>query len=267
MNNEQKKLFGGTSKYYKNFRPNIPKKAIDIIIRELKITKKDNVLDIGCGTGQVARVMDGKCKELVCVDADQNMLQEARRTFKKTKSKIYWLNYNSKDLKQLKKKFNFFKAATICRAFHWMDQEQVLRDLDNLIEKDGGIAILGDSSFWNGKEDWMQAITKIVQKYLGKDRRAGSGKFKQSKEPWDKLFRHSQFPIVKQFEVKEKRVWTAKSIIGKLFSSSFAKPSYFGDKIEEFKKDVKRELLKLNPNDIFIENSCFYIFILLRIKS
>ncbi len=70
-----------------------------------------------------------------------------------------------------------FKIAAICRAFHWVNQDKVLDALDGLIDEDGGIAIISDRSFWTGEEEWQLAVKKVVQKYLGVERRAGEGNF------------------------------------------------------------------------------------------
>src|SRR3990172_10754290 len=95
-----------------------------------------------------------------------------------SKIKLVWINRGAQDLGKIKENLGTFKIATICRAFHWMNQKQVLKDLDGLIDEDGGVAIFGDGSFWTGPKDWQQAVRKVVQKYLGEERRAGTGMFK-----------------------------------------------------------------------------------------
>jgi len=140
--------YRGTYKYYAKYRPSIPKEVIDVIVKHLGVKPNDRVLDIGCGTGQIALAMEGKCGEVVCLDPDPEMLKLAKKATKDSKMKLIWLNYGAEDLGKLKKDLGIFKVATICRAFHWMDQEQVLKDLNNLIEEDGGVAIFSDRGFW-----------------------------------------------------------------------------------------------------------------------
>ena len=72
-------LFGGTHRYYVKFRPGIPKEVIDIIVSYFNVGPKDRILDIGCGTGQVALVMEGRCGEMVCLDSDPEMLKQAKK--------------------------------------------------------------------------------------------------------------------------------------------------------------------------------------------
>ena len=256
-------LFGGTYRYYAKYRPGIPEKVVDKVLKGFDVGRKDRILDIGCGTGQVALVMDGKCQEMVCLDSDAGMLKEAKKAPKKLKSKISWLNYSSAELSQLKN-LGLFKVATICRAFHWMDQDQVLSDLDDMIAQGGGVAIFGDGSFWTGKEKWQLIVKKVVQKYLGEERRAGKKKFKQPSETWEKIISRSSFNHIRQQKVKVKRNWDVKSIVGWLFSSSFASPDHFGNRVESFKEDIECELLSLNPRGVYKEDAVFSIILASR---
>lgn len=254
-------LFNGTYEYYMKYRPGIPVKVADNILKGFNITQKDRILDIGCGTGQVALAMDGKCKEMVCLDPDPGMLKEAKKALKKPKSKVFWLNYGSADLGQLKNELGLFKLATICRAFHWMNQEQVLNDLEGMIEQDGGIAIFGDGSIWTGKEEWQLAVKRVVQKYLGEERRAGKKKFKQPSETWEEIISRSSFNYIRQQKVKIKRNWDVESIIGWLFSTSFASPNLFGDQLHKFKKEIETILLTFNPKGVFQEKAIWSIIL------
>ena len=260
-------LFSGTHKYYAKYRPGIPGEVIGVIIKHFNIKPNDRILDIGCGTGQIALAMDGKCKEMVCMDSDPEMIGQAKKDTRNSKIKLVWINRDAKDLGNLKKESGTFKVATICRAFHWMNQEQVLRDLDSLIDEDGGIAVFGDWSIWTGPEVWQRAVKEVVQKYLGKERRAGNKTFKQSDERWEDIIARSSFKFIKIHQVPIVRNWDIESITGWLFSSSFAKPDYFGDQLFAFKRDIKNTLLSLNPKGCFQEQTGFSMVLASRERN
>jgi len=253
------RLYKGTYEYYVKYRPAIPKKVIDVIVEHFDIKPTDRVLDIGCGTGQVALAMEGRCGEMVCLDPDLEMLKWAKKATKNSKIKLTWLNYTAEDLGKIKERLGIFKLATICRAFNWMNQEQILNDLDTLISENGGIALFGDKSLWTGKEEWQHEVKKVIQKYLGKERRAGKGTFKKSEEPWENILTRSVFKFVKIRDVPIVREWDIESIIGYLFSTSFAAPHLFGEQLGKFKEEVKNTLLSINPKGVFIENVVWMI--------
>lgn len=252
-------LYKGTHEYYAKYRPPIPEEVIEVIVEHFDIKPTDRVLDLGCGTGQVALAMEGKCGEMVCLDPDPEMLKWAQKITKDCKTKLTWLNYGSEDLGKIKERLGIFKLATICRAFHWMNQEQTLKNLDPLVEEDGGVALFGDKSLWTGDEDWQQAVKKVIQQFLGEERRAGEGKFREPEEPWENLLARSAFRFIKIHDVSIVRTWNVETIIGYLFSTSFAAPHLFGNQLSRFKEDVKNTLLSLNPTGIFKENAVWAI--------
>jgi len=256
---DAKELFSGTYEYYAKYRPGIPEEIINIIVKHFDIKLNDRLLDIGCGTGQVALAMEGKCGEMVCLDSDPEMLKQAKKVTKDFQMKLTWINRGSQDLGKVKENFDIFKIATICRAFHWMNQKQVLEDLDDLIDENGGIAIFGDKSFWTGQEKWQQVIKRVVQKYLGEERRAGTGTFKQSDERWEDVIGRSSFKFVKIQQMLIMRNWNIESIIGYLFSTSFAAPHLFGDQLDRFKEKIKNTLLSINPKGVFQEKAVWSI--------
>lgn len=262
-------LFSGTYEYYAEYRPNIPGEVVRIIVEYFNIKLGDRILDIGCGTCKMAIAMDGKYDEMVCLDSDPEMLKQAKREIERMnlKQKITLVNCSAEELIKRRNELGNFKIATICRAFHWMNQTKVLTDLDSLIREDGGIAIIDDRSVWTGEEDWQRAVKRVVQKYLGEERRAGKGTFKEPTEPWEKIFSRSAFSIVVLKEVPIIRTWNVESIIGWLFSSSFARPEYFGDQIENFKKDINETLLSLNPKGVFNECAHFKLLLASRPKK
>lgn len=256
---DTKELFSGTYEYYVKYRPSIPKEVIDVIVKHFDVKPTDRVLDIGCGTGQVALAMEGKCGEMVCLDPDSEMLKQAKKMTKNSQMKLAWINRGSQDLGKVKESLGLFKIATICRAFHWMNQEQVLKDLDKLINEDGGIATFSDRVLWNGDEEWQRALKTITQKYLRKERRAGKGKLKASDELWENILARSAFRFIKTHDVPIIRNWDVESIIGYVFSTSFAAPHLFGDRVNTFKKDIEKTLLSINSKGVFQENAVWSI--------
>jgi ubiquinone/menaquinone biosynthesis C-methylase UbiE len=248
-------LYRGTYENYEKYRPSIPEEVIDVIVKQFDVKPTDRVLDIGCGTGQVALAMEGKCGEMVCLDPDPEMLKQAEKATKNSKIRLIWINSSAEDLGKLKEKLGTFKVATICRAFHWMDQEQVLKDLDELIEKDDGVAIFSDRVLWSGDEEWQQAVKRVVQKYLGEERHAGKEKSKESDELWENILARSVFRFIKTHDVPIVRSWDVESIIGYVLSTAFAAPHLFGDQLDRFKEETKNILLSINQKGVFQENA------------
>lgn len=158
-------LFYDTYEYYAKYRPNVPEEVVQIIVEQFDIKPVDRILDIGCGTCQIAIAMDGKCDEMVCLDSDLEMLKQAKREIERMnlKQKIILVNCYAEDLIKRKSGLKIFKLATICRAFHWMDQNKVLTDLDSLISEDGGIAILVMEVFGLAKKNGNMQLKRLFK--------------------------------------------------------------------------------------------------------
>jgi ubiquinone/menaquinone biosynthesis C-methylase UbiE len=248
-------VYKGTYEYYAKYRPAIPKEVIDIIVEHFDIKPTDRVLDLGCGTGQVALAMDGKCREMICLDLDPEMIKWAKKATKNCKIKLRWINRPAEDLGKLKEKLGTFKVATSCRAFHRMNQDQVLKNLDDLIEENGGVAVFSDYVLWNGIEEWQLLLKKVIQKYLGEEKLARKSKFKESEERWEDILAHSAFRFIKTSDVQITRTWDVESIIGYVFSTAAAAPPLFGSRLNKFKEEVKNTLLSINPKGVFQENA------------
>ena len=71
------------TEYYAKYRPGISKEVVNIIVGYFDIKLDDRILDLGCGTGQVAIAMDGRIKEMVCLDSDPEMIEQGKKKNKK----------------------------------------------------------------------------------------------------------------------------------------------------------------------------------------
>lgn len=261
------KAYEGTYEYYAKYRPDVPEEVINLIVNHFNIELSDRILDLGCGTGKIALAMDAKCNEIIGLDIDSEMLNWAQKITKDCKTKLIWFNYGDKDLEKHKKELGIFKIATICRAFHWMNQEQTLKDLNDLIEKDGGVVILSDKGFWSGEEEWQQTIKKITQKYLGEKKSNGEDRFKNPERLWNDVLTDSTFKFIKTYNIPIVRNWTIEGIIGCIFSYSSSASYLFGSQIDKFKEEIRNSLLSINSEGKFQENSVWSIVLASKSKD
>jgi hypothetical protein len=149
--------------------------------------------------------------------------------------------------------------VSICRAFHWMDQAKVLAQLAEYVPPTGVVAIFGDSSFWVADSAWKKAVRRVIQDFLGEQRRAGRGIFSHHDRPYSEILKESPFCNVEEFTIPVRRTWNTESILGYLYSTSFAARSLFGDRIEEFESTMKATLAEYSDNDTFDEENEFIL--------
>ncbi len=69
----------------------------------------------------------------------------------------------------------------------------------------------------------------------------------------------SPFDVVEEVRVPVQRVWITESILGYLYSTSFAAPQLFGDRLGDFEHEVTAALTELSDDDTFSEDNEFLI--------
>lgn len=257
MKNNSSKPFQGTYKYYQKYRPEIPDKVINVIINHFKVKQSDRVLDLGCGTGQVASALDGRCAEIACLDPDPEMLNLAKEKTANCTTKLTWINRPAKKLAEIKEKLGPFKLATSSRAFHRIEADKVLKVLDDLVKEGGGVALFSDRVLWGGNKEWQQTLKKTIDKY--KKEKLRKGKNRASDERWEDILARSPFDCVTTREVPKTRTWEIGNIIGYTFSTAHAAPYLFDEDLDEFKEKLKDKLLSINPEGKFRENAVWRI--------
>ncbi|MYV52338.1 class I SAM-dependent methyltransferase [Streptomyces sp. SID3212] len=253
-------LFTGTVGFYRQYRPGIPEEVAVVLDQAAPQARPRRLLDVGTGTGLVAESLLGRFDDIIAIDNDAEMLaaaESALRPALPSGSELTLIETTAED---------FVPPAgwradlvTICRAFHWLDQAAVLRLLDQQVTPHGAVAIFGDNSFWAADSSWKRDVRAVVQEFLGEERRAGAGTFNHHDRPYSEIMAESPFCEVEEIRVPVHRTWTADSVLGYLYSTTFAAPHLFGDRLGEFETSVKAALAEHSGDDTFPEDNEFLI--------
>ena len=213
------------------------------------------MLDLGCGPGSIAIPFAGDFEQVIGVDPEPTMLDEARKQSEKTGAQnILWVLGKAEDVSP---ELRPVRLTTMGRSFHWMNQAEVLRRIYDVTEKDGGVVISAESApvwrYEEGEESWKKVYKDLVRKYLGPQRRAGGGVYTPPRD-FEKVLDESPFGKHESWEHRFTRPQTPETILGFLYSSSFAQKEFFGDRREDFERELHEGLLKQNPSGNFTEN-------------
>jgi cyclopropane fatty-acyl-phospholipid synthase-like methyltransferase len=65
----------GTAKYYSKYRATYPQEIFDDIAKNFKLDGNGRLLDLGCGTGELATPMANYFKKVLAVDLDDQLLE------------------------------------------------------------------------------------------------------------------------------------------------------------------------------------------------
>ena len=258
-NNFSGSLFEGTAAYYDKFRPGISRELAKLlIVAASECPGPQRLLDLGTGSGQVPAAIGGNFKSVICIDTDQDMLAFARRRL----VPLVGLGVEVTLIAARAEEFVvppdwLASLVTISRAFHWLDRELVLSRLDSVVAAYGAVAVFADRSFWNPDSDWKQIVKQCITDYLGPERQAGSGTYSLHDRPHADVLTASAFSEVEESVIPVRRIWTVDSVIGNLFSTSFASRAVLGSKADAFESDLRERLIPFSHS--LVDESAFAV--------
>lgn len=245
-------LFKGTAWYYSRYRPLYPSSLIRFLVNKFSLNGEGRLLDLGCGTGQLALRLSDWFEEIIGVDTEHEMIDEAIRLSNDNRvQNVRWFQGKAEEKSS---DWGSFRLILIAKAFHWMDRKSILEILYNSSDDKGGIAIIDN---YNEKQEplpWQLKVNEIVKRWLGNERRAGNSTYTPPKERFEDTVEKSSFKNVERHVLPSySYTWTVDSVIGNLYSTSFASKHLFGENLERFENELKSALFDIESTGVFTE--------------
>jgi SAM-dependent methyltransferase len=250
-------LYAGAAAYYDRGRlPNAPGLA-DAFEEAFGLDGRGRLLDVGCGPGTVTLPLAGLLQEVVGLDADAGMIQEARRlASERGVINARWIQARAEELPA---DLGTFNVVTFAASFHWTDRALVAGIVRGMLEPDGAVVHV-DNRHQDGLtlDDALPAppvelIAELRRSYLGQDRRAGKGIRNSSPRDEAAVFRAAGFAGPELVVVPDGRtiVRSADDLVAETFSLSSTAPNLFGDRLPQFEADLRRLLTEASPDGAF----------------
>lgn len=248
-------IFQGVAYWYARYRRGYPKKFYRHLEQCFSLTKESRVLDLGTGTGQIAFALAERVGEVVASDVNPEMIEEGKRIAEeKNVRNVVWAVSRAEEFPDT---FGMFDVVTIGAAFHWMDGDAVLRRVYEMTNPGGGIAIVANTNsvHWNNEGSlWKKMARETVEKYVGKERKAGkTGLYQEPKDRFEDIVDRSHFVGRGAFTFEYEESWTIDEIIGYLHSTSFASSEVLGKKWDAFETEIRERLRRINEKGVFLE--------------
>lgn len=245
-------LFAGTARYYARHRPGYPDVVLGRLRAAFDLDGTGRLLDLGCGTGELSRPLHRDFEEIVGLDPSPDMLAEAQRQSAEAGiSNIRWLCLPAEDISEA---LGRFRLVTLGNAFHWMRQDEVLGRAHALLEH-GGVAILGHpGGVWAGEDAWERVVREVIVRWLGPRRLTRSGPFTAEEGAEVRAVARSRFTDMTRGEERWSRVIDVDTVVGELYSTSFANRALLGERAQAFEADLRRALLTLAPSGQFVQH-------------
>jgi SAM-dependent methyltransferase len=256
-------LFRGAARYYMLGRHPYAAGLADEAARALDLDGRGRLIDVGCGPGVIGLCFAHLFEEVVGVDPDQDMLDEAERLAgERNIGNARWVKARGEDLPA---GLGTFLVATFSRSFHWMDRDAVAATMLAMLEPGGAFVQVTETSDGVPEPGGplphplppRKAITEILHRYLGPERRAGQGIRTTSPDGEDAVVVRAGFGPVQRVRVVGRQVLirTVDDVLASYYSRSSAAPHLFGDRLGDFDAEVRRSLAEASPSGLFAERT------------
>ncbi len=140
-----------------HLRPTYPPE-IFTLLNALVVDEPRTVLDVGCGTGNVARPLANSVERVDAVDRSLPMLARARTLPGGDSPKIRWLHGRAEDVETQPP----YALVTAGESLHWMDWEVVLPRFAREVSPHGMLAIL---YLVDQPVPWREGYLQIVRRF------------------------------------------------------------------------------------------------------
>jgi len=233
-------LYAGSAQFYALGRVGYPAEVADVLAAALALDGSGRLLDVGCGPGSLTLLLAPYFMEGIGVDADADMLIEAARLAgKKDVRNVRWWHLRGEELPA---DLPEVRLVTFAQSFHWMDRRRVAAAVRGLLVPGGGVVHVHATTHEGVDTDAelphpqppREAITRLVQRYLGPQRRAGQGVLTAgASDDEDAIYRAAGFTGPQRLEVPGRLVdRTADEIAASVYSLSGSAPHLFGDRLD-----------------------------------
>lgn len=252
-------LFEGAAPHYRYGRPPYSLELEAVLAEELGLDGSGRLLDGGCGPGILTVRLAHLFEEAVGLDPDAAMLAEGRRvTAERRITNIRWVRAVAEDLPDAAP--GPFRLVTFGQSFHWTDEARVAETVYDLLEPGGALALIVHTV--EGRPEPPSPgppriphaeIKALIEKYLGTTRRAGRGVSAERTHRFEDVLARTRFGAPRSIFVPgiSDLLRDSESVLSGYFSMSISAPHLYGDRADDFAREVRELLASRSPQGVF----------------
>jgi len=236
-------LYRGTAEFYDRYRLGYPPVLIEDLLGRVQPSGRGRLLDLACGTGQLAFALHAWFDQTWAVDQEPDMVRLVDA--KATRAGLDIRSIVSA-AQELSAEPASFELITIGSAFHRLPRDVVARRAFEWLGPAGHVALCWSSSPWSGQDEWQQAIAAVLDRWRhtldAYDRIPSDWDHVRQLKPDLAVLIGAGFEPVGRGEFQVEHRWTVADVAGLAYSTSFLSAPLFGDRAPEFEGDLAESL-------------------------
>jgi SAM-dependent methyltransferase len=249
---------GEVAEHYARFRRGYPPAVIDRLTAVLGLDDRSRVLDLGCGTGQLAVPLATRTHAVLGVDVEADMLRLARRAALDAHlANTTWMLAADSELGALGPLLgeHRFDAVTIGQALHWMDPPRLFPTLRRLVRPGGGVAVIANGTpLWLQETSWARALRAHLEAWVGRRLTARCGTDPASREGYRHLLGTAGFTHLTDTRVAYSDGLTFTQLVGSVYSAMTPDQLPRGDERARFERRLHDALGCPAADHVFVEH-------------
>jgi SAM-dependent methyltransferase len=252
-------LYEGAAAHYRLGRPAYSPQLEAVLAEEFDLDGSGRLLDAGCGPGVLTVRLAHMFAAAVGLDPDPAMLAEGRRAAgEHGVLNVRWVQARAEDLPAAAP--GPYRLVTFGQSFHWTDEARVAEAVYDMLEPGGALALIVHTVEGRpapqspGPPPIPHAeIKALVEKYLGPTKRAGQRIAAARTHRFEDVLVRTRFGTPEVIFAPGIRdlLRDSESVLAGCFSMSSSAPHLFGDRVEDFARELRDLLASRSPEGIF----------------
>lgn len=232
-------LYRGTAPFYDRYRPAYPVALLQDLCQRVPASGTGRLLDLACGTGQIALPLAAWFADVVAVDQEEETVAFGRAKARAAgHHRIRWVAAAAETV-ELEAGFELVAVGT---AFHRLDRPVVAKRIFSWLRPGGAVALLWSDTPAQGSAAWQQALTALIARWMARAGTAGRlppgvGDGTQP-EPHQAVLARAGLEHVGRWELVRQERWTAETLAGFMYSTSILSRDALGDRAPALERDL-----------------------------
>ena len=252
-------LYQGTADYYDRYRLPYRRAMLGDLTSRVHVSEHGRLLDLACGTGQLAFPLRRQFAEVWAVDQEPDMVDLVRT--KANAMSAGNIRPIVSSAETLDAEPDYFELVVVGNAFHRLERDTVARRVLDWLEPGGHLALCWSSGPWSGEENWQQALATALdawQERLGAEQRIPSGwDTPREARPDRQVLAEAGFEVLGRCEFTREHRWSLLELAGYIRSTSFLPAAVLGEQAGAFDADLAERLRPYSVNGVYPETVSF----------